>query len=75
MKARLREWIIKNGKLDGLELDDDTLLLEERVLSSLQILDLILFLEQLRGAPIDVERMSGADFRDLRSMDKAFLHV
>jgi acyl carrier protein len=72
---RLREWILAHGKLNGSELTDETQLLEERVLSSLQIMDLILFLEQLRGAPVDVEQLRGESFRDLRSLRASFLEA
>lgn len=73
-KARLRAWILEHGKrIDAAELRDDTPLLERRILTSLQLADLLLFLEELRGAPVDLEGLSGASFRDLGSMVKAFL--
>lgn len=73
-KARLRAWILEHGKrIDDAELRDDTPLLERRILTSLQLADLLLFLEELRGAPVDLEGLSGASFRDLASLVKAFL--
>lgn len=73
-KARLRAWILEHGKpIDPAQLQDDTPLLERRILTSLQLADLLLFLEELRGAPVDLEGLSGASFRDLDSMVKAFL--
>lgn len=73
-KDRLRAWILEHGKrIDASELRDDTPLLERRILTSLQLADLLLFLEELRGAPVDIERLSGASLRDLDSMVKAFL--
>lgn len=73
-KDRLRAWILEHGKrIDAAELRDDTPLLERRILTSLQLADLLLFLEELRGAPVDLEGLSGAALRDLDSMVKAFL--
>jgi hypothetical protein len=73
-KDRLRMWVLENGrKIDGVELTDETPLLEKRILSSLQIADLLLFLEELRGAPVELEGLTGASFRDLGAMSRTFL--
>ena len=73
-KERLRAWILEHGKrIDPIDLRDDTPLLERRILTSLQLADLLLFLEELRGQPVDLEGLSGHAFRDLDSMVKAFL--
>jgi hypothetical protein len=73
-KARLRAWVLEHGRrIDGVELTNETPLLEKRILSSLQIADLLLFLEELRGAPVELEGLSGASFRDLASMARNFL--
>jgi acyl carrier protein len=73
-KERLRAWILAHGKrIDAAELHDDTRLLERRILTSLQLADLLLFLEELRGAPVELEGLSGASFRDLASIVKTFL--
>jgi acyl carrier protein len=73
-KARLRAWIVANGqRISDAELTDDTPLLERRILSSLQLAELLLFLEELRGAPVELDGLTGASFRDLGSMSQAFL--
>jgi hypothetical protein len=73
-KERLRAWILEHGKrIEPAELRDDTPLLERRILTSLQLADLLLFLEELRGEPVDLEALSGSALRDLDSMVKAFL--
>jgi acyl carrier protein len=74
-KQRLRAWILENNgrRIDAADLRDDTPLLEQRILSSLQIADLLLFLEELRGAPVDLEGLTGASFRDVDALVKAFL--
>jgi hypothetical protein len=73
-RARLRAWVLEHGqRVTDAELTDETPLLERRILSSLQIADLLLFLEELRGEPVDLEGLTGASFRDLGSMARAFL--
>ncbi len=73
-KARLRTWILEHGKrIDAADLHDDTPLLERRILTSLQLADLLLFLEELRDAPVDLEGITGSSFRDLGSMVRSFL--
>lgn len=73
-RQRLRAWILEHGRLPaGAELTDETPLLERRILSSLQLADLLLFLEELRGEPVDLEGLTGASFRDLGAMARAFL--
>lgn len=73
-KARLRAWILENtDKITDADLRDDTPLLERRILTSLQLADLLLVLEELRGTPVDLERVTGASFKDLASLVRAFL--
>jgi hypothetical protein len=73
-KDRLRAWIVANGqRVDDATLRDDTPLLEQRILTSLQLAELLLFLEELRARPVDLEGLTGAAFRDLASMMTAFL--
>ena len=49
-RVQLRHWVLaKNGKIRPEELDDHTPILEQRIITSLQVMDLILFLEQLTG--------------------------
>jgi hypothetical protein len=74
LRASLREFIVStNGKISPAELADDTPLIEERIITSLQLPDLILFLERLRGEPLDLGRLRGSSFRDLNALYDNFL--
>ena len=54
----LRDWVVKkNGKISPEELNDQTPIIERRIITSLQTLDLILFLEDFTGDAIDVEKL------------------
>jgi acyl carrier protein len=65
IKQELRQWIIRNGKVREEALTDQTPIIEQRILSSIQILDLILFLEDLSGKPIDVKQLAKGTFRNI----------
>lgn len=66
VRAALRDWIVRtSGKVPASEIADDTPILERRIVKSLDILDLILFLEELRGSPIDVGNLKPGVFRSI----------
>ncbi len=54
---KIRSFIVENFLLaaDGLQLDDNSSLLEEGVVDSTGVLDLILFVEQTFGVNVDDE--------------------
>ena len=73
IRKTLRDWVVRtNGKITAAEVLDDTPILERRIVKSLDIMDLILFLEELRGAPIDVEKLRPGVFRDIDAIWKNF---
>ena len=60
-RAALRAWILERRPgLDPAALRDDTPLLKSRVLTSLDLLELITFLERLRARPLDVRSWAPA---------------
>jgi acyl carrier protein len=62
-RSLLREWVVRqNGKVSPDQIADDTPLLERRIITSLQILDLILFIERLRGVSISVQLIKPGSF-------------
>ena len=66
VRTALRAWIVRTrGKVRQKDLADDTPILERRIVKSLDIMDLILFLEELRGLPIDVEALKPGVFRSI----------
>lgn len=73
-RAELRAWIVAtSGKIRPEELGDDTPLLEQRIISSLHVAELILFVESLRGGPVNLSRLNGKSLRDIDSVCAAFL--
>ena len=72
IRQALREWVTKaGGQTRPDELLDDTPLIESRIISSLQVMDLLLFIERLSGLSIDTGEL---DVSVLRSIDTIYHH-
>lgn len=65
IKEALRVWILKNGRIEAKELTDETMIFENRVITSLQGLDFVLYMESLIGKTIDIEKLTLHDFRNI----------
>jgi hypothetical protein len=73
VRETLRGWVCRTGgRIQPDQMRDDTPILEHRLITSLQVMDLILFLEQLRGAPLDVEAIRPGAFRDINAIYDSF---
>lgn len=72
-RARLRDWILTaNRGLAAASLRDDTPILEDGIITSMDVMELIFLLEELRGAEIDVEQLDPAALRSIDSMCRTF---
>jgi len=72
-KKELRDWIVvRNQKIAPEDFDDDTPLIQERIITSLQVLDLVLFLEELTGSAVDVEQLKPGAFRSVNVICASF---
>jgi len=73
LRAALRTWILsKASTLDDGTLGDRTALFEDRHLRSVHLPELLLLLESVRGAPIDVDDLAPGDFRDVATLVARF---
>lgn len=73
VKQALKEWIVKvNGKIAIGDLKDGTPIIEQRIISSLQVMDLILHLERLRGRPVEIESLKPGVFGTLDTIYRNF---
>ena len=59
-------------RCEGLRISDDTPLLTLRILRSIHLPELIILLERLRGAPIDVECLAHGDFGSIDAIVERF---
>jgi hypothetical protein len=69
-RAELRSFVQRKAK--GLPISDRTPLFTDRILRSVHLPELILVLERLRGAPIDVERLQPGDVACIDVMVQRF---
>lgn len=70
----LMQWVIERNPervTDGVT--DTTPLIAERLLTSLQIAELLLFIERRRGCAIDVRALQPGSFADVRTIVATFL--
>ena len=73
IRGRLRGWILERSGATGERLaSDDLPILEEGLLSSLDIVEFILFIESLRGQEVDIEAIEPEVFTNIDTLYQAF---
>lgn len=73
IKEALRNWCANtNGNIHADLLSDDYPLLSERIITSLQISDLLLFIQKLTENPIRIEQIKHDNFKTIEHIYKAF---
>lgn len=73
LKAALRDWLAQqNPGVDPAVIQDDTPLIEQRLLTSIQVMDLALFLEDQLGAPLDMTRLKKGAFASVDAIWTTF---
>ncbi len=72
----MRRWILKRaqGKPVG-EFSDQTPILETGILSSLDVVELVLFLENLRGSEVDVDRIEPESLQSIDTLYENFFRT
>ena len=69
----LRRWIAGvSDKATVEDLADDTPLFRSGILKSIQVSDLILYIEELAGRAVDVEQIKPGVFRDIDTIHRSF---
>lgn len=73
IRQRLRAWIVNRARDKPDDLRDDMPILENGILTSLDVVELILFIENLRGgAEVSAEDLEPSAFRDIDSIYRSF---
>jgi acyl carrier protein len=71
--GQLRDWILERAGADSDRLTDNEMpILDEGLLSSLDIVEFILFIESLREEEVDIENIEPEVFTNLRTLYDAF---
>ena len=74
VKLKLRDWIVDRSKIpvSNGEIKDDTQIIEEGYLSSLDIVEFILYIESLLGEEIDMDELEPEMFETTDTMYQTF---
>lgn len=73
LRQQLRNWIKNRSRAEGAAgISDETKILEEGILSSLDIVELVLFIESLRGSDVDLESIDPEAFTSVNTIYGAF---
>lgn len=74
VKSKLRDWIRNRSKrpIGESDLDDDTPIIEAGFLSSLDIVEFVLYIESLIGDEIDLDDLEPEVFTSTNTMYQAF---
>lgn len=71
-RAKLKQWIRDHAKASASDLADDTPILDTGILSSLDIVELVLFIESLKGDEVDPDTIEPESFKSIDAMMKGF---
>ena len=73
VRGKLRDWIAKHAKKPlTAEFNDETPVLELGILSSLDVVEFVLFIENLRGDEVDADAIEPEAFTNINSLYSAF---
>ena len=71
-REKLRAFVLDSTESAIADLTDQTHLFENGILKSIQVMDLILFVEEIIGHEIDVEGLKPGAFKDIDTIIKNF---
>ncbi len=73
-KQVLKTWLRENARSPA-TIGDDTPLLAQRLITSLQVMELVLLIEELSGTPIDAALLEPGSFRDVNTICVKFFQT
>lgn len=73
IRDQLRTWIRKRAKLPATrELNDDSPILDANILTSLDVAELFVYIESLRGEEVDLATVEPSVLKDINTLYAAF---
>lgn len=72
VRQALRDWVQNRAGADAPLITDSTELIASRLITSLQVMDLLLFLEELRQEPVDPSMLRAGTFRNIDAIYATF---
>jgi acyl carrier protein len=70
-RAVVRRWLAANTRC-ATPIEDDTPILDLKIIDSLKVLELVLLVEELTGRPVTVAQLVPSSFRDVDSICTTF---
>jgi acyl carrier protein len=70
-RTAVRRWLAAHARCAA-RIEDDTPILDLRIIDSLKVLELVLLVEELTGRPVAVEQLVPSSFRDVDSICATF---
>ena len=77
VKLKLKDWIVERSKIPVVDdqFSYDAAIIEEGYLSSLDIVEFILYIESLLGEELDMEELEPEMFTSINSMYETFFAI
>ncbi len=75
IQSALRTWIVDRAKDRPADMKDDTPVLETGILSSLDVVELILYVEHLKGGEVEVDDLNAESIRDVNAIYSTFFEA
>jgi acyl carrier protein len=75
VRGQLKRWIVEHAKNPVAGLDDETAILEQGILSSLDIVEFVLYIESLRGSEVDTDAIAPEAFFSVNALYDAFFRA
>jgi acyl carrier protein len=73
VRSKLKAWILEHTKSAApIEFTDDTSILEKGLLSSLDIVEFVLYIEHLRDEEVDMDDIDPDVFTSIDTLHQAF---
>ena len=70
-RAAVRRWLAAHARIEA-PIEDDTPILEKGILSSLDVVELVLFIESLRGEDVDADSIEPETFASVDALWTGF---
>ena len=70
IKLKLKNWVVgKSKNIESVDqISDDTPILEQRLITSLQVMDLILFIQSMSATAVQIENLKPGVFKDINTI-------
>lgn len=73
IRSQLKTWIVEHTKAPKpVVVEDDTRILEKGILSSLDVVEFVLFIESLRGEEVDTDAIEPEAFASVDALYRFF---